>query len=77
MMEPYETNEERVVEFMNYSRNGGLSQAFVIHAISAYAQNITRLGLPALRAKLPSMMSAESWYDCAFEWIESNEPKAK
>ena len=35
MMEPYKTNEERVVEFMNYSRNGGLSQAFVIHAIGA------------------------------------------
>lgn len=76
-MDPYKTNEERVVEFMNYSRNGGLSQAFVIHAISSYAESITRLGLPALRAKLPSMMSAEPWYDCAVEWIESAEKKAE
>lgn len=79
MMDPYKTNEERVVEFMNYSKHGALSQVFVIHALTVLAQELQRAGLPHVREQLAQRnipLSAEAWYGCAMEWLESEANKS-
>lgn len=78
-MDPYKTNEERVVEFMNYSKYGALSQVFVIHALTVLAQELQRAGLPHVREQLQKRdipISAEAWYGCAMEWLESEANKS-
>jgi hypothetical protein len=78
-MDPYKTNEERVVEFMNYSKHGALSQVFVIHALTVLAQELQRAGLPHVREQLQKRdipISAEAWYGCAMEWLESEANKS-
>ncbi len=78
-MDPYKTNEERVVEFMNYSKYGGLSQVFVIHALTVFANRLIEQGLPSVRESLEQHnvpISAEAWYGCAEEWLKSEDNKA-
>lgn len=79
MMDPYKTNEERVVEFMNYSKHGALSQVFVIHAVTNLANKLVSHGLPEVRKQLEEHnvpISAEAWYGCAEEWLKSEDNKA-
>lgn len=79
MMEPYKTNEERVVEFMNYSKHGALSQVFVIHALTVLSKELRRAGVHHLREQLDKRnipISAEAWYGCAEEWLASEDNKS-
>jgi len=73
---PYTTgelnpNELLVLHMMNFSRAGALKQAFVIEAIQRYSHMV----LKDTTDWSGSIVSKESWQQCARECIESIETR--
>lgn len=66
MSEKRETNEELIIRMMNFSPTGALSQAFIIEAISRYADQV------ASAESVPDspFLSGKAWKHTG-EWIKS------
>lgn len=60
MSKKLETNEDLVLDLMNYSPRGALGQVFVMEAIRAYAANVANL--PPVEG---SMIDGTSWKEVA------------
>ena len=59
-----QTNVEFVVELMEFSAHGALIQAFVLQALTYYAQKVAAADLEALDT---GMVSGHAWHGCALE----------
>lgn len=62
------TNEQVVRDIMNYSRYGGLIQAFVMEALSSYSQHWAKAN-PDDFSK-DSFVNMDAWIGCAKEVVE-------
>ena len=60
----HSSNVEFVAELMQYSAHGPLIQAFVMHALSYYAQRVAAMSPQELET---SMVSGYAWHGCALE----------
>jgi len=58
------TNVEFVVDLMEFSAHGALIQAFVLQALSQYAQKVAASDPDALET---SLVSGHAWHGCALE----------
>jgi len=58
------TNVEFVTELMEYSAHGALIQAFVLQALTQYAQRVAATDPEALDT---GMVSGHVWHGCALE----------
>ncbi len=58
------TNVEFVVDLMEHSQHGALIQAFVLHAIQAYAKSVAKKFPPELDTPL---LAGAAWHGCAVE----------
>ncbi|MET3376412.1 hypothetical protein ABIC89_005491 [Variovorax boronicumulans] len=59
-----QTNVEFVVELMEFSAHGALIQAFVLQALTYYAQKVAATDPEALDTGL---VSGHVWHGCALE----------
>lgn len=59
-----QTNVEFVVELMEFSAHGALIQAFVLQALTYYAQKVAAAEPEALDT---GMVSGHAWRGCALE----------
>lgn len=58
------TNEDLVIDLMNYSPRGALSQAFIMHAIQKYAADVIEAGAEAMSSP---MLNGQAWVDVAVD----------
>ncbi|EJL72245.1 hypothetical protein PMI12_03986 [Variovorax sp. CF313] len=58
------TNVEFVTELMEHSAHGALIQAFVLQALTQYAQRVAATDPEALDT---GMVSGRAWHGCALE----------
>ncbi|GER11398.1 hypothetical protein [Variovorax boronicumulans] len=59
-----QTNVEFVVDLMEFSAHGALIQAFVLQALTYYAQKVAAADPEALDT---GMVSGHAWHGCAVE----------
>ena len=65
-----QTNEEFLVQLMNYSRRGALIQPFILTALEKYSQQVMHCD-PAEFEN--SLVNFDAWQDCARETLEKLE----
>lgn len=65
---PRMTNEEVIVDLMNFSRHGALMQAFMIEGLRRYARQCIAAGPEALDTPY---LSGRAWHGCAVELSEA------
>ncbi|QRY31871.1 hypothetical protein JVX96_00650 [Variovorax sp. PDNC026] len=58
------TNVEFIVDLMEFSAHGALIQAFVLQALTQYAQKVAAANPEALDTNL---VSGHAWHGCALE----------
>jgi hypothetical protein len=67
---PHETNVEMLTRLMNFSKNGGLMQGFVLTAIAKYAEQCIEAGPQTFDSEL---LCGAAWIRCAREAVEELE----
>ena len=68
----HKTNTQLINSLMAYSKQGVLMQAFVIEAISKYAESVKANPLPD-----NAFISAQAWDNCANEVLEAVNSRSK
>jgi hypothetical protein len=56
------TNEDLVVDLMNFSPRGALCQAFIVQAIQEYCESVIKAGAEACDS---GMINGQAWVDIA------------
>lgn len=73
---PHKTNTELVTDLMEFSKCGGLMQAFVIEALIKYSQ-LTLAAAPWDPNNVIShMLSQDAWKACAAEALKTIEERS-
>ena len=69
------TNVEMVTDYMEFGN--GLSQAFVVEAISRYANECLNQRSTLIEKMKNSVVSGEAWLQCASDWKDliANDPR--
>lgn len=81
MQKKFDTNEEFISHLMNFSRNGGMIQPFILEALRIYSEQVVRMS-PEDQAKMDAgFISYGLWKSCAEETldalaIQSGRPRA-
>ncbi len=63
MAKKLKSNEDLVLDLINFSKFGAMGQVFVMEAIQSYAKSVVDKGKPV--DEPGAMFSAELWYDIA------------
>jgi hypothetical protein len=69
------TNTEFLAYIMNFSKHGGLMQAFVIEALSRYAMHVREQKDQFMIEMKNSIIKPEAWIGCAEELEQLLEQK--
>lgn len=64
------TNEEKVVDIMNFSKYGAIAQIFVIHALSTQAKLVANLSIEDIKLVVGDFIPADLWKATAVEIAE-------
>jgi hypothetical protein len=66
-----ETNIEFITRIMDFSKKGGLMQAFIIEAIASYSEYVKDADL----SSMGGLISPEAWRECSTEILAELEKR--
>lgn len=70
-MKQPKTNIELVTELMEYSKNGALTQVYIISALQQWSEYVVNNKDEVIQGMTGSIIHGEAWVQCAEEVLET------
>lgn len=67
----FNTNEEFISHLMNFSRNGGMIQPYILEALRIYSEQVLRMSQEDQDRMNRGFISYGLWKSCAEETLEA------